>query len=417
MAPLPVRAVVRDPDLQRSRLTVFFRLLLAIPHLIWLGIWAFGALLLSPVMWIATLVRGTAPDGLHDFYERFLRYSVHVLGYVYLAANPFPGFLGDRGSYPVDIDVDPPEEHNRWTVGFRVFLAFPALFLAGALGAGITAGGARSFSFNIGVLAGVGFLAWFACLARGRLPQGFRDLMVYALHYEAQAYAYLFLLTPRYPNSNPALSPAADLPEHPIALSAAGDDLRRSRLTVFFRLLLVLPHLVWLLLWGIAVYLVAIIAWFAALFTARVPDGLHRFMAAYLRYQTHVSAFLYLAANPFPGFTGKPGSYPIELTVGPPERHSRWTVFFRGLLSFPALIVAAALSTAQWTVAVLAWFASLSTATIPEGLRNVQPFTIRYSAQLYSYWLLLTPRYPYSGPGPCDRPEPAAVAAPTAEAA
>src|SRR3954454_1714217 len=187
MASLPVRATVADDDLQRSRLTVFFRVLLTIPHLIWLGIWSTGALLFAPVMWIATLVRGTAPEGLHDFYVRFLRYSVHVLAYLSLAANPFPGLLGESGSYPVDIDVDGPREQNRWTVAFRVFLALPALLMAGALGLGFGAGGARSFSFNPGVLGGVAFLAWFACLARGRMPRGFRDLMAYALHYEAQA--------------------------------------------------------------------------------------------------------------------------------------------------------------------------------------------------------------------------------------
>jgi hypothetical protein len=36
--------------------------------------------------------------------------------------------------------------------------------------------------------------------------------------------------------------------EHPIHLLLS-DDLKRSRLTVFFRLLLALPHMVWLSLW------------------------------------------------------------------------------------------------------------------------------------------------------------------------
>ena len=39
MTPHPVRLVVSD-DLGRSRLTVVFRLLLAIPHLVWFVIWA-----------------------------------------------------------------------------------------------------------------------------------------------------------------------------------------------------------------------------------------------------------------------------------------------------------------------------------------------------------------------------------------
>src|SRR4249919_4182817 len=99
--------------------------------------------------------------------------------------------------------------------------------------------------------------------------------------------------------------------EHPIRLVVT-DDLQRSRLTVFFRALLVIPAIIWLSLWGVVTFLAWIVAWFAALFTGRVPDGLHNFMATYLRYQTHVYAYLFLVADPYPGFTGKPG-YPIDL--------------------------------------------------------------------------------------------------------
>ncbi len=55
--------------------------------------------------------------------------------------------------------------------------------------------------------------------------------------------------------------------DYPIRLVVT-DDLRRSRLTVFFRYLLALPHIVWLALYGIAAYIVLFIAWFAALFMA-----------------------------------------------------------------------------------------------------------------------------------------------------
>jgi len=56
--------------------------------------------------------------------------------------------------------------------------------------------------------------------------------------------------------------------QHPVRL-VVDDDLRRSRLTVFFRLLLAIPHLIWLSLWGIAAYLAAIVNWFATLITGR----------------------------------------------------------------------------------------------------------------------------------------------------
>src|SRR4051812_12377091 len=207
MASLPVRATVADDDLQRSRLTVFFRVLLAIPHLIWLGIWASGALLLAPIMWIATLVRGRAPDGLHEFYVLFLRYSVHVLAYLYLAANPFPGFLGRQGTYPVDIEVDPPEEQNRWTVGFRFFLAVPALMMAGALGAGFASGGARSFSFNIGVLAAAGPPAWVASPPPRPAPRGAPRGVGHAPPFQGQAHPDPVLPPPRPPPHNPPRCP------------------------------------------------------------------------------------------------------------------------------------------------------------------------------------------------------------------
>ena len=79
-------------------------------------------------------------------------------------------------------------------------------------------------------------------------------------------------------------------PPHPIHLVVT-DDLQRSRLTVFFRLLLVIPHLIVLTLWGIVVWFVVVIAWIVSIFTGRVPDGLRNFIAMFLRYLTHVYAY------------------------------------------------------------------------------------------------------------------------------
>src|SRR5918911_4330234 len=106
-------------------------------------------------------------------------------------------------------------------------------------------------------------------------------------------------------------------PQHPIRLRV-DDDLRRTRLTVFFRLILAIPHFLWVTLWGVIAILAYIVNWFATLFMGRSPDGLHRFLATFLRYSTHVRAYFLLVADPFPGFTGTPGSYPIDLEVDRP---------------------------------------------------------------------------------------------------
>lgn len=393
-------------DLHRWRVSVFFRLIMAIPHLVWMTIWGGAMVALSPVLWVIGLVTGRSPEGLRDIYAMWIRYSVNVYAFLYLAANPFPGFLGKQGSYPVEVEVPPGGRQSRWSIGFRLFLALPALLLASSLvGFGRGGGGnsaasdptTTAFTIGGGIAATAAVLGWWASMVRGRMPQGLRDLTVWALGYAAQTYAYLFLLTARYPNSDPALAPLAALPEHPVRL-AMSDELRRNRWTVAFRLVLAMPHIVWVTLWSVLMLPLAIVMWLATLALGRAPRGLHRFAAAYVRYVSHFYAFVYLGAGPFPGFTGAAGSYPVDMEIAPPERQRRWTVALRGVLALPALLLAGAIGGAASFAAVGSWFYALVRGRAPEGLRNLVVFSARYGAQTYGYLLFVTPRYPYSGP-------------------
>jgi hypothetical protein len=412
---MPVRLVLAD-DLERSRGTVFFRLVFALPFLIWLVVWAIGAACVAFVNWVATLFEGKSPAPLHDFLARFVRYTTQVYAYVNLAAEPLPAFDGKPG-YPVDVAIEPPARQNRWSVAFRGVLVLPALALVTVLvGSGSFADGL--LRAQLGLFTAVGaaaLLAWFYAMARARLARGLRDLIAYALSYAAQTWAYLLLLTDRYPSSDP-LTAIGPLPTRsdPVRMEVA-DELRRSRLTVFFRLALAFPHLVWLSLWGVLALFAAIVNWVATLAAGTSPQWLHRFLSRYLRYQLQVSAFLYLVGNPFPGFVGAPGKYPIELHVAPRARQNRWTVGFRLVLALPALLLAGVFAQVLLIVAVLGWFAALITGRMPLGLRNLGAYSLRYSAQAYAYVLLLTDAYPYSGPcleqPPASVPRAAAVAA------
>ena len=411
-APRPIRLVVRDGDLSRSRLTVFFRFFLAIPHFIWLTLWGLATFVVAFILWLAVLIEGKAPGILHDFVAGYVRYATHVGAYVFLAANPYPGFRG-RPGYPVDLEIDPPERQSRWTGFFRLFLALPALLLAAVLGGGFSNGSAGSswgsaggdenaawwaLSSTGGVAAVAAFLCWFYALARGRAPRGLRDLIAYALGYGAQTGGYFLLLTGRYPSSDPALArPFSELPGHPVRI-AVTDELERSRLTVLFRLLLAIPQFMWIMLWSIAVFFAVIAAWLAALATGRVPVALHRFLAAYVRYGVHLGAYVYLIGRRFPGFTGGEGSYGIDVHIDPPRAQSRWKTLFRGFLAFPAFFVAGALGGVLLAVAILGWWYSLIRGRMPEGLRNLGASCLRYSAQTYAYSLLLIDRYPYATP-------------------
>ena len=125
-----------------------------------------------------------------------------------------------------------------------------------------------------------------------------------------------------------AVQPAAaaePLPEpepHPVSMTVT-DELRRSRVLTFFRLPIAIPHIVWLLLW-------AIVAWLTlhpglavrardrprAVTVPPVPLAIHPVRDAPERVPV-------LVGNPFPGFVGKPGSYPVDLELPAPERQKR----------------------------------------------------------------------------------------------
>jgi hypothetical protein len=403
--PHPIRLVVTD-DLRRSRLTVFFRLLLAIPHFLWLAILGIAVFFAAFFGWWVTLFTGRLPQGLHGFLAGYVRYLTHVQGYVYLAANPFPGFYaGGAGQrYPIDVEIDPPAPQRRLVTFFRLLFALPALFIAGALSTAHAGFGAGS---SAGVAAIALFLIWFAALARAQAPRGLRDLAAWAVGYEAQVAGYLLLLTDRYPTSDPRVHvPAAaePLPAQPGQVVIT-DDLRRSRLTVFFRLPLAIPHIVWIILWTAVAWVVALLNWFAALALGHTPRPFARFLSAYIRYGLHVSAFLFLTGNPFPGFVGKPGSYPIDFEFADPfQKQRRLTIFFRLFLAIPALFVSSAGQGLAEVAAFLGWFASLIRGRMPEGLRNASVWGLGYSAQASAYLFLLSERYPYSSPSAISWP-------------
>ncbi len=417
----PIRIVVRD-DLERSRLTVFFRLFLFIPLFVWVGLRGLAAFVVGFINWLMVLIQGYAPEQLHDFVASYLRYATQVNAYMFLAANPYPWFRVQEG-YPVDLEVDPPVRQGRWGGFFRLVLALPALALASVLGGGLVTGSSGQGSWSSseageeslywtastfgGAAATAAFLAWFVILVRGRAPRGLRDLVAYAIGYGAQAGGYLLLMTPRYPSSDPALAePYADLPEHPIRLVVT-DDLARPRLTVLFRLLLAIPHFIWWVLWGFVVFFAVVLAWIAALAVGRVPDPFHRFLAAFVRYSTHLSAFVLLVGRRFPGFTGREGSYGVDLAIAPPARQHRLKTLFRLVLAVPALILAGTLEGVGAIVAFFAWWFALVTGRMPEGMRNLGASCLRYSAQTYAYALLVTDRYPYAAPVLQERePEP-----------
>lgn len=179
----PVRLTLSD-DLERNRLTVFFRLILVIPHLIWLSLWGIAVFFAVIINWFATLFAGISPQGLHDFIAQYLRYYVHVYGYLFFLGDPYPGFLAER-PYPADLEIAPPAPQNRWITGFRIILAIPAVIVRSVLQY---------------VLQVIGIISWVVCIVTGRMPLGLRDITAWIIRFDVQTAAYTSIITERYPS-------------------------------------------------------------------------------------------------------------------------------------------------------------------------------------------------------------------------
>src|SRR6516165_6627805 len=153
----------------------------------------------------------------------------------------------------------------------------------------------------------------------------------------------------------------------PVLVAFAGPA-AQSRVTVLFRLLLAIPHFIVLYALGIAAEVVAIIGWFAALFTGRLPDFAADYLTGYLRWQTRVFGYENLLTDVYPPFTLEDADYPIRVAVRP-GRLNRLAVLFRLFLLIPVLIVQVVVSYGAFTIVqFVSWLIVLISGQMPDSL-------------------------------------------------
>src|SRR5258708_14496349 len=98
-----------------------------------------------------------------------------------------------------------------------------------------------------------------------------------------------------------AYPPFGDAP-CPAALSFTDETGPRNRLSVGFRVILVIPHLIVLGLLSICWWITAFISWFAILVTGNYPAGLYGFGQCVLLWFIRVEAYLLLLVAEHPSF-------------------------------------------------------------------------------------------------------------------
>jgi hypothetical protein len=164
---------------------------------------------------------------------------------------------------------------------------------------------------------------------------------------------------------------------------------------------LAIPHFVILYGLGVVSEVVALISWFAILFTGRLPDGLASLQCLYLRYNNRTTAYAGFLRAEYPPFTfalvgPDPGDYPGARTQLAPELEgrNRLTTAFRLILVIPHLIVLSLLGVAAFFAWVVAFFAVLFTGRWPDGLRDFVVGVLRWATRVNAYFVLLTDEYP-----------------------
>ena len=172
---------------------------------------------------------------------------------------------------------------------------------------------------------------------------------------------------------------------------------RLSRLLIFVKWLLALPHYIVLALYGIAVWLAAIAAWFAILFTGSIPPGLFDFILGFNRWLLRVSAYVSLLRDEYPPFTNQPVDYPARLECDYPQKLSRGLIFIKWLLVIPHLIILVFYGIAVLFVLIIAWFAILFTGRYPRGLFDFAVGFLRWNTRVTVYSGQWSAYNPYVG--------------------
>lgn len=213
-APYPVTYDVQPQHADRNRLTVAFRLILAIPQ--WLlvggpggsgisipwswrggdfrfaffsalgnGVLGFAAAVMAIISWFAIVFTGKQPRGLWDFTNFFMRWRGGAVAYMALLRDEYPPFGPGDGSYPAAFSVASfPETRERWSVGLRLIYAIPQIIVLFFLG----------IAWAITVI-----IAWFAILFTGRYPAGMYSFGVGYMRWSLRVEAYLLLMRDEYP--------------------------------------------------------------------------------------------------------------------------------------------------------------------------------------------------------------------------
>jgi hypothetical protein len=190
-------------------------------------------------------------------------------------------------AYPATLEFDPPEKVANWRPLVNWILAIPHFVIL--------------YFLRIASEA-VAFISWLVILFTGKLPEGFANFQAMYLRYELRTYSFSSFLRNEYPPFGFGMTAGDDGLDPRVRVDVQPELQDRNRLTVAFRIILVIPQIIVLALLAIAAAVVQIIAFFAVLFTGRWPAGMRDFVVNVGRWYVRVQAYLMLLTDRYPPF-------------------------------------------------------------------------------------------------------------------
>lgn len=177
---------------------------LAIPHFIVLGFLWVALTVTTVVAGIVILFTRRYPRSLFDFNVGVLRWSWRVAFYATsgIGTDRYPPFTLAAVDYPATLEIDYPEQLNRWLVLVKSWLlAIPHYIVLGAFaGTGwFASDGDGTTGTGFGLIGFLSLVAGVILLFTSRYPRSLFDFIMGMNRWVVRVVAYAALMTDRYP--------------------------------------------------------------------------------------------------------------------------------------------------------------------------------------------------------------------------
>jgi hypothetical protein len=204
--------------------------------------------------------------------------------------------------YPARLEIDYPDQHDRVTTLFRVFLVIPIAIVIGVLTTGATEtvynqSGQVVRESSGGISTGLFLATLLMILFARRYPRWWFDFALELARFGTRIGAYVALLTDQYPST---------VEEQSVHLQIDYPDVERdlNQWLPLVKWLLAIPHFIVLAVLSVVAFFAVVIAWFTILFTGRYPRGLFDFVVGVARWWLRVQAYAtLLVTDRYPPFS------------------------------------------------------------------------------------------------------------------